>query len=330
VTLNPKALNLLKYSPRFVLTTHLSSDGDGVGSQLALARGLRLLGREVTIVNPTPIPENLIFLLREPGEILILDDLADPGASFLGAVGVVLDMGAPDRLASVLPWMLQCDALIVVDHHPMREDPRMEYLLDTTASSTGEVTWTLLESLGVPLDLAMAEPLYVAIHTDTGGFRYGSTTPSTHRLAARLLEAGVDSQRVYTQLYERLSYARLLLTGEILATLHLSPGGTIASMRLTRALVEKVGARIEDGDDLVNHTLLIDGVEAGFYFKELGPSVTKVSCRSRGTFAINEFVGRWGGGGHPHAAGVRLDMPMEQAETLVLGEAERELEGRTQ
>lgn len=327
MTWNPRALELVRGGERFALATHISSDGDGVGSQLALARGLTKLGREVSIVNPTPVPENLRFLLSEPHEISILDDLTDPSGIFLGAVGVVLDMGAPDRLAGVLDWMRRCEALVVVDHHPMGEEPGMEYLLDTAASSTGEVTWRLLEALGVPLDLSLAEPLYVALHTDTGGFRYPGTTPETHRLAARFLEAGVDSQRVYTELYERISFDRLRLTGEVLATLRVSPGGKVASMHLTRELLEKARARIEDGDDLVNYTLLVDGVQAGFYFKEISEAVTKVSCRSRGDFAINEFVGRWGGGGHPHAAGLRLDLPLREAETLVLSEAARILEG---
>lgn len=321
------ALDLLRKGSRFVLTTHLSSDGDGVGSQLALARGLRSLGREVAVVNPTPLPENLRFLLAEEGEILTLDEVADPGALFTGATGVILDMGALDRLAGVLPWMRTCDAVVVIDHHPMTAQPGMEYLVDTTASSTGEVTWHLLEGLGVSMALPVAEPIYVAVHTDTGGFRYGGTTPATHRLAARLLEAGVDPQRAYTELYERLSCARLRLTGEILATLRISPGGCVASMVLTQEILAKVGARIEDGDDLVNYTLLLDGVRAGFYFKELGPNSTKVSCRSRGSFAMNEFVGRWGGGGHFHAAGLKLEMPLVEAIGTVLPEAERLLEG---
>jgi bifunctional oligoribonuclease and PAP phosphatase NrnA len=322
-----RGIQLLSEKKRFVLTTHLSADGDGVGSQLALARGLKRAGREAIIINPTPLPENLKFLLRQGDEISVLGDIQDPWPHFSGAVGVILDMGAPDRLAGVLSLIRRCDSVLVIDHHPMDLEPGMEYLLDTSASSTGEVTLKILDQLGVPLSLDLAEPIYVAIYTDTGGFRYPGTTPQTHRLAARLLETGVDPQRSYTELFERLSQTRLRLTGEILSTMRLSPSGKVASMVLTQNTLDKTGARIEDGDDLVNYTLLVDGVLAGFYFKELGMDLTKVSCRSRGSFAINEFVGRWGGGGHAHAAGLRLEMSIAAAQNLILNEAESAVAG---
>lgn len=319
-------LDLLRSHRKFVLTTHISCDGDGVGSELALARGLHDLGCEVAVVNPTPLPANLRFLLRHPKEIRVLKEIADPLRLFRGALTVVLDMGAFDRLGAVLDLARESDGILVVDHHRLETVSGVHYLLDTTACATGEVTARILEEMGVELTLETAEPLYVAIHTDTGGFRYPGVQPKTHLLVARFLECGVDPQRVYTELYERITPQRLRLTGEVLSTLRLSPLGRVAWIRMERAMLERVGASYEDADDLVNYTLLLDGVQVGFYFKEISDRTTKVSCRSRGDFAIDRFVAPWGGGGHPNAAGVRLEMSLPEAEEVLVVAAVAALE----
>lgn len=320
-------IELLKSHRKFVLTTHISCDGDGVGSELALARGLHALGCEVAVLNPTPLPANLRFLLRHPREILVLKEVDEPRRFFRGALTVVLDMGAFDRLGGVLELARGSDGILVVDHHRLEPVPGVHFLLDTTACATGEVTARILEALGVTLDLETAEPLYVALHTDTGGFRYPGVQPRTHLLLARLLQCGVEPQRVYTELYERMSARRLRLTGEVLSTLQVSPGGKVAWIRVERAMLDRVGATFEDADDLVNYTLLVDGVVAGFYFKEISPRTTKVSCRSRGDFAIDRLVSPWGGGGHPNAAGVRMNLPLPEAEKTIVAAAVAALEG---
>jgi phosphoesterase RecJ-like protein len=326
LVLDADELQLLKSHRKFVLTTHVSADGDGIGSQLALARGLRGIGCEVAVINPTPVPENLVFLLRSRSEIATPRDVRDPAALFDEALTVVLDMGAFDRLGAVLPFARCSEGILVVDHHRMDRVSGARYILDEGACATGEITARILDALQIPLSFELAEPLYVAIHTDTGGFRYPGTTPEVHRLAARLLESGVDPQKVYTELFERQSPLRLQLTGEILRTLRTTPRGRVAYMEVRRAMLDRLGARLEDADDLVNFTLQLDGVVAGFYFKELDTGGTKVSCRSRGDFAIDQFVSRWGGGGHQHAAGVRLSEPIDRAIQMIVAAARDELE----
>ena len=321
-----REVDFLRSGRKFVLTTHVSSDGDGVGSQLALARGLRQLGCDVAIINPTPVPENLRFLLKRASEIQSIREMESPERYFTGALTVVLDIGAFERLGDVLPLARLSEGILVVDHHRMDRTSGVHYLLDTQACATGEVTARILEELSIPLTLELAEPLYVAIHTDTGGFRYPGTTPETHRLVARLLEVGVDPQKVYTELFERLTPLRLWLTSEVLSTVRISPGGKVAWLQIRQAVLQKYGARMEDADDMVNFTLELDGVLAGFYFKELGDGMTKVSCRSRGDFAIDKFVSPWGGGGHQHAAGVKLSLPIEEATKLLISAATDVLE----
>ncbi len=317
----------LKSFDKFVVTTHMSSDGDGVGSQLALGRALKGLGKQVALINPTQVPENLRFLLHDPNEIVTPRDIPSPEKFFRSAFTVVVDMGAFERLGAVLPLSRQSEGLIVIDHHRLDQEKGVVYLIDEEACATGAIVREVIEHLDVPASLEIAEPLYAAILTDTGSFRYPSTTPKTHALAAELLAAGVQPQRIYSEIFERQSPARLKLTGAILSTLRQSPGGKVAWIEVRHEMIRRVGARMEDADDLVNFTVQVDGVVAGFFFKELGNKATKVSCRSRGAFPIDRFVSPWGGGGHANAAGVRLPMPIDEAEELLIREAVAALEG---
>ena len=325
--LSEQHLDLFRAHRKFVLTTHMSSDGDGIGSQLALARGLKGLGCDVALINPTPVPANYSFLLARPDEIVTPIDLKNPRSKFEGALTVVLDMGAFERLGAVLPLTRHGEGIVVVDHHRMDRVSGVQYMVDTEACATGEVTARILDALHIPITRDIAEPLYTAIYTDTGGFRYPGTSPATHHLAARLLEQGIDPQKIYTEIFERQSPVRLKLTGEVLSTLKLSAGGRVAWLHIDRAMLDRASAQWEDADDMVNFTLQVDGVIAGFYFKELDTGMTKVSCRSRGDFAIDQFVSGWGGGGHHHAAGVRLNLRLGEAMNLVIPAATNAIEG---
>jgi len=319
---------LLRQHRKFVLTTHISSDGDGVGSQLALARTLRSLGAEVKIINPTRVPYNLKFLFKYPNEITTPGNRNNAINHFAGALTIVVDMGAFNRLGPILGYAEKSEGLLVIDHHRMERQPGVHYFIDEKACATGEIVARIVEELGVPFSAEIAEPLYVAIHTDTGGFRYPGTTGDTHRLLARLLDSGgVDPQEIYTSLYERLSLRRIHLTAEILATMEISKGGKVAWMVMKDSMLKKLNARIEDAEDMVNYTMKLDGVVAGFFFKELITGKTKVSCRSRGDFAVDDFVKPLGGGGHMHAAGVRLDEGLDEVVELIISKALAQLEG---
>lgn len=323
-----ETVDLLRLHRKFVLTTHISSDGDGIGSQLALARSLQALGAEVRIINPTKIPYNLKFLFKYPNEITTPRNKKDTEGHFAGALTIVVDMGAFNRLGPILKYAEKSEGLLVIDHHRMDRQPGVHYLLDEEACATGEIVARIIKRLGLDFSTELAIPLYVAIHTDTGGFRYPGTTAETHRLVALLLESGgVDPQEIYTNLYERLSLRRIHLTAEILSTMKLSRGGKVAWIVMKDSMLKKLNAGIEDAEDMVNYTMQIDGVVAGFFFKELITGKTKVSCRSRGDFAVDEFVKNMGGGGHMHAAGVRLDEGLDESVEMVVSRAVDLLEG---
>ena len=314
-------LEIFSANEKFMVTTHISPDGDGIGSALALSRGLKAIGKKVIILNHSKTPDNLRFLLKEDSEIMgpgSLDAGFDPRDYF----SVVVDMGAFDRLGSVLPIIQKCKGMLVIDHHVVDVPEGVNSLIESSASATGEVIHDLLLRLNLKITKEIAEPLYAAIETDTGGFRFSGTTPSTHRLAAELLSLGVDPSRIYSEIYEKQSAIRLKLTGEVFATLWVSPKGKIATMELRQSMLGKLGARIEDGDDLVNYLMTIDGVKAGFYLKELGPDKTKISCRSRDKrLDLGVFLSEWGGGGHAFAAGLLLNENIETSRRAIIDKA---------
>lgn len=313
-------LSIFTEKRAFIISTHISPDGDGIGSALALSRGLRALGKNVVILNHSKTPKNLHFMLLSNEEIItpaLLPADFDPREY----LSVVVDMGAFDRLGSVLPIIEKTAGLLVIDHHIVEIPEGVSSLIEPSACATGEIIFELLKLLKIHLDRKLAEPLYAAIETDTGGFRFSGTTPRTHILVAELLKTGIDPGRIYTEIYEKQSAVRLRLMGEIFSTLWVSPKGKLACMELRHSMLNKLGAQIEDGDDLVNYLMTIDGVEAGFYFKELSPGRTKISCRSRNGLNLGEFLAEWGGGGHAFAAGLLIEKDIETSKRIIINKA---------
>lgn len=301
----------------FVITTHISPDGDGLGSALALKRGLESINKRAFIVNHSKTPKNLSFLLKSPSEILSLKEYQEKEVKD-EFVSVVVDMGCFERLGDVISLIKKGKEIVVIDHHIVQVPENVFFLINTKASATGEVVFYLLEKLGISLTKDIAEPIYTAIETDTGGFRFSGTTPQTHILVSKLLEKGVKPSYIYRELYEKESPIRIKVMGEVFSTLQLTPKGQIAFMELKQSMLKKLGAKIEDGDDLVNYLMIIEGVEVGFYFKEIDSSHTKVSCRSRGNFNLDNFLSKWGGGGHPQAAGLLMKENISTTKSIII------------
>ncbi|HPA26069.1 MAG TPA: DHH family phosphoesterase, partial [Acidobacteriota bacterium] len=163
-------LSFLKENDSFVITTHISPDGDGIGSALALSRGLKTLEKKAIIVDHSPTPSNLKFLLEDDSEIIQPAGLPrgfNPEDHF----ALVVDMGAFDRLGSVLPIIQRCKGMLVIDHHIVDIPEGVHSLIDPGACATGEVIYKLLKRMDLRITRQIAEPLYAAIETDTGGFR---------------------------------------------------------------------------------------------------------------------------------------------------------------
>ncbi len=298
-------LELFRTRSRFVLTTHINPDGDGIGSEIALASWLRQRGKTVRIINHSPLPAVYRFL--DPAGAVTLFDAGRDGEAIAGAdVIAVLDTNHPDRLGTMKEAVLASPAVrICIDHH-IGVDPFVSAaFLDENATSTGELLYRLLfGSGGESPDAGIATALYCAVMTDTGSFRYPRTGAATHTMISRLIACGADPVRIYAEVYERWSAGRIHLLGEVLSGLTTEFAGRLAHITITREMLARTGTNEEDTDNFTTYPMSVEGVVAGILFLEI-PGGVKMSFRSKGDIPINLLAAEFGGNGHRNAAGAR-------------------------
>lgn len=193
---------------------------------------------------------------------------------------------------------------LCIDHHPAREMPWRHQVVDELACATSMIVWELLSHVGHELAPRTAEALYVGLATDTGFFRFNSTSPRAHEIAADLLRRGVRPARVFQEIHERNSEAFTRLLGHALADLRLEAGGALASVRLTEGLLERLSAEDEDTSEITNALLAIERVQVALLFRELGDGRVKVSLRSKSGVDVHRLASEFGGGGHRNASGI--------------------------
>ena len=306
-----------------VLVSHVHPDGDAIGSELGLARFLVARGKSVRIVNQDPAPEMLDFLERDGLEPEAYDPAVhDPILASVDRI-VLVDNSAPDRLGRMERVML-ASALrtLCIDHHPTRGAPWADNIVDEDASSTTAVIYELFEGCGYEPPRAAALALYVGLATDTGFFRFNSTSARAHEIAASLLRLGVDPASTFQRLHERNGEAYLRLLGHALTRLRVDGRGCIASVAIPRALLASLGADAVDPTDILNVLLTLDGVRVAALFRELGDGRVKVSLRSKGALDVHRLASEFGGGGHRNASGIVLTAELDPAVGLVVGRTE--------
>jgi phosphoesterase RecJ-like protein len=300
-----------------VLSTHINADGDGCGSEAALSRILKSLGMSVQIVNPTPWPDTYEFLLDSD-----VEDATKQGAPVLrkADVLIVLDISDVKRLGGLADAVRSLKVpKLVIDHHiPSDEPPGDNILADTTACATGELIYDLAVTLGVDITPKIAVALYVAILTDTGGFRFANTTARCLAIASQLLAAGVEPEEMYRRLYASHPIGRLHLLRDALATLEVDPAYGISWISVAAGAAEEYGLKSEDLEGLAEHPRSVGGTRMAIFFRDLGHGKIKVSFRSTGDVNVNEFARQFGGGGHARASGALIPGTMEEVRHSVV------------
>ena len=302
----------------FLLTSHRRADCDAVGSELALAQILESLGKEVQIVNGDEVPEHIRFIdpdgrVRELGRNAVPAELAKIDCL------VVVDTCAWSQLGPMAEVVRSFPGKrVVIDHHESQDDLKAEVFQEVTAEATGRLILELAEALGVEITAEIALPLFAAIATDTGWFRFSSVTDETFLALAKLVAAGVSPPAVFSSLYEQHSLARIHLRGRILEHVVADCGGRLMSTHVTRADFHETGANTTDTEDVINTLLTVAGSEVAVLFVELNKEITKVSLRSRSTFDVCAIAAKFGGGGHRAAAGVTFAGPLDAARQSVL------------
>ncbi len=310
----------LKPGQTIALSTHINADGDGCGSETALARLLAQMGMKAHIVNATPWPEMYTFLLGDD-----VCDRSPEGARALENVDrlIVLDISDVKRLGSLASAVRALKvAPLVIDHHlPGEEPPGTIYVSDTTACATGELVYDFAATLGLEITPAIAAALYVAIVTDTGGFRFSNTSPRAHAIAARLLAAGVDPEEMYRRIYASVPRGRLALLRDALDTLEVDDAKGLAWVSIAAGALEKYGVSSEDLDGIAEYPRSVKGVRLAILFRDLGHGKVKISFRSVGGVDSNALAKQFGGGGHARASGALVSGSVEDVRAKVLAAA---------
>lgn len=313
------------------LVTHEAPDGDAIGSLLAMAHLVRAVGARPVALCPDPVPR-LYASLPGAGDILTA-----PPPGERPTACIYLDCAARERIgplqqapgfscatgpAPACPAAHTDSACreVNIDHHPSNTRFGTLNWVDGAMSSAGEMVAHLYDLLGIGFEGA-ADALYTAIVTDTGSFGYESTGPGTHRLAARLIETGAAPGELHSRIYESREAAAQILLGRALTSMRLSAGGRIVHMVLAPEDFRASGAGGEHTDGIVNHARAVRGAQIGILFYALTPDQVRVAIRTRRGIDADALAARFGGGGHPRAAGCRLAGPLGEAVETFLAAA---------
>lgn len=305
----------LQQSRNLVVSGHIMPDGDSIGSTLALGLALEKLGKKVTMICSEPVPETYQFL---PGADRIQQELPPSDYDTL----VMVDCSVQERLAKQLHGLLKDGITVInIDHHVSTDTFADINYINSHAAATGEIIYDLLVNMGIDIDQPIALNLYTAIVTDTGSFRYESTTPATHRRVADLLDKGIQVGQVSKLIFDEKPIETINILKTVLPTLSISPCGKVAWISLDWATKEKLQAKDEHTENLINYPRQIKGVEVALFFKALSRETVKVSLRSNHYVDVNKLAGNFGGGGHKRAAGCQIQGDFADIKDAVIAKA---------
>lgn len=321
-----KFKEIVEANERFVLTTHINPDGDGIGSEIGLYFYLKQLGKSVHILNASKMPKIYDFL--ENG-FEIHHYSPDEHEQILKntQILIALDIGDYSRMGSLVDLVSTMNLFTVsIDHHPKMRERFDFYLTDTAVSSTAEIIFSLFENDSqAEITREIAEALYVGIMTDTGRFSYDSTSSETHKIAAALLSCGIEPYSIFNKVYEQNSRSRIPLLKDFLSNAQFVQNQRVAYSFLTRKMLQNAGAIREDMNGFIDLLRTVEGVEITVMFTEIDRNATRVNFRSRGKYPVNILAGKFNGGGHPNAAGATIEEPMKLAIPTLLLEIEKML-----
>ncbi len=312
---------------RFLLTTHINPDGDGIGSEVALALWLESRGKRVRVLNDSVVPAAFAFLLHSGTFESYEPELAEQRFAEADAL-IVLDTSNKQRIGRLAPLIdRHAIAVAILDHHVSHARGFGQVnVIESEAAATAELVYDVIHESGGTVTPEMATALYVGLMTDTGSFRYSNTDSHAHRVAAELLALGLDPQKIHAQVHSHSSAGRLRFFGEVLSALEMQEDGRLVVLDAAPEQFQRHGLVGADTEGLVDLPRTIAGVDVVVLFSEVEAGKVKVSLRSTGRIAIDTVASRFGGGGHVHAAGVLLKGSRADAKGRILPEIARLLD----
>jgi len=306
--MNWQALNnIIHKSNNIVLSTHVNPDGDGLGSELGLYYYLTHIGKKCKIINTSQLPKHYAFL--DP------DDKIEQYSNELHSeifencdMLIALDIGDYRRMNDIVMQINDNNIYTVsIDHHPENEIFFDMSLVDVKAPATGYLVWEFLNYNNfTDLPLEAANGLYCALITDTGSFKYNSTTPNCHKMAAHLLECGVKPYDIYDLVYERRELSQINLLSYVINNIKFYSDGEFAGYVITNDSIKSNNAKYQDVEGFTDFVRSIKGVQVAFMILEQKNDI-RINFRSRGKYIINDIAKHFGGGGHELAAGATIN-----------------------
>ena len=304
-----QVVELIDKKQRFMITSHIRPDGDGLGSGLALYWMLKSLGKEPTVILRDRIPQAYSVLPGSDQVIVSLDIPEKYDAAFVMECSDLERPGLPS---------LKDQYVVNIDHHATTRSFGDINWVDSTAAAVGEMIYNLCKALGVEVTKEIAECIYTALLTDTGSFHFSNTTERTLKIASELVRRGVEPARISEALYYSHPFSKVRLLGMALSTIERDESGRLAWITMSREMMDEAGASDDDADGIVNHALSVGEVETVAFFKELSPRVYRVSLRSKGKVNVARVAESFGGGGHRNAAGCRIEGDFEDIRRRVI------------
>ena len=301
----------------FLISSHASLDGDSIGSELAMRWYLTSLSKKATVYNFEAVPKKLSFM--QDSAMLTKDK---PQGRF--DVMMVLDCSNPKRLG----WdgsAAMANSVVNIDHHRDNTNFGHVNIVGGNVAATGQIIYEYFSHLKIDFPASVAEALYAAILTDTGGFRFSNTTSAVLKICADLCERGADPSAIYDKVYASFSPQGMMLQSRIWSTLAFHHNAAVCSMEMPYDLIEQVGATYGDSEGMADLTIIAEGVEVGILMK-YGPAQTHISLRSRGRVDVGKIAKSIeGGGGHSCAAGCTMSLPLAEAKPKILAIVAKEL-----
>ncbi len=309
-----KIISHLKQSKQVFIASHVNPDGDAVGSLIATALMLDVMGKKVTLYNESPIPAVYRFL---PDTQRIVRDFPSPETY---DTAVVLDCSDIGRVGKMAEQVSRIPVLINIDHHVTNTRFGNLHCVDTEACATAEIVYRFVRMMNIPLTKAVATAIYTGIVTDTGSFRFANTNRAAFSICDEMVEQGVEPYTVAQHLYGTYSLGRLKLLNLALDSIEILHNGQLSFMTLTQGMLEETGTQSEDIDGMIHYAKRIKDVKVAVLIQERhngqnngqGRNFFHVSLRSDGAVDVAELAASFGGGGHQRAAGFNTEMPLAE------------------
>ncbi|SEH27223.1 phosphoesterase RecJ domain-containing protein [Chryseobacterium culicis] len=299
---------LLTQDSKIVILTHYNPDGDAIGSSLGLKHYLKAKGILAEVIVPNDFPKFLKWM-PEAKKVIIAEYKRKLASDMIAGADVIfcLDFNSPSRIGLLGDWLVKAPGKkILIDHHQQPEQFDFVYS-DTVIPATSQMVYHFIEAMNDEklVNQDMAECLYTGIMTDTGGFRFRSTSATTHRIIANLIEHGADPAMITSNTWDTNTVSRLHLLALVLGRIEVVNDGTVAILSLTRNELKEFGFQKGDTEGFVNYGLSIAGVTmSAFFMEDLYEDFVKISFRSKDDVDVNQFSRKYfNGGGHINAAG---------------------------